>query len=77
MDEEQRVPDSDSGCRRLLLRPEEVAEVLAVSRTRVYELLASRALESVTIGHTRRVPVDAVMTFVERLRGDAADEETP
>lgn len=51
-----------------LLRVEEAADVLAISRTKVYELMASGELESVHIGRSRRVPVDAVRDFVARLR---------
>ena len=51
---------------RLLLRPAEVAELLGVSRSRVYELIASRALPSVRVGLTRRVPVEALRRWIEQ-----------
>jgi excisionase family DNA binding protein len=54
----------------LLLRPEEVATVLRVGRTRVYELMRSGDLRSVKIGHLRRVSATAVAEYVARL--DAA-----
>jgi excisionase family DNA binding protein len=54
----------------LLLRPEEVATVLRVGRTRVYELMRSGQLRSVKIGHLRRVSATAVAEYVARL--DAA-----
>ena len=47
-----------------LLRPTETAEALGISRSRVYELLASGAIESISIGRSRRIPVDAVHRFV-------------
>jgi excisionase family DNA binding protein len=54
----------------LLLRPEEVATVLRVGRTRMYELMRSGDLRSVKIGHLRRVSATAVAEYVARL--DAA-----
>jgi excisionase family DNA binding protein len=54
----------------LLLRPEEVATVLRVGRTRVYEWMRSGDLRSVKIGHLRRVSATAVAEYVARL--DAA-----
>lgn len=55
----------------LLLRVEDAAEALALSRTKVYELMASGELESVKLGRSRRVPVDAVATFVRTARVEA------
>ena len=40
----------------LLLRPVEVAEELAVSRSRAYELIKSGVIPSVRIGNSLRVP---------------------
>ena len=52
---------------RLLLRPEEVAEVIGVGRTKVYELMGSGLLRSVKIGGSRRVPKVALEEFVATL----------
>ena len=52
---------------RVLLRPEEVAEALSVSRSTVFLLIRSRELRSVKIGKSRRVPVDAVTEYVAGL----------
>ena len=41
---------------RLLLRPHEAAEL----RSTVYELIASGAIPSITIGRSRRVPLEAL-----------------
>ena len=54
----------------LLLRPEEAAQVLRVSRTRVFELIRTGELRSLKIGHSRRVSATALAEFVARL--DAA-----
>jgi excisionase family DNA binding protein len=53
---------------RLLLRPEEAAERLAIGRSKVYELLASGELASVRIGTSRRVPTDALQRYVAELQ---------
>ena len=55
---------------RLLLRPVEAAERLGISRTKVYELMASGELRSVKIGAARRVSATALAEFVATL--DAA-----
>lgn len=52
----------------LLLRVAEAAEVLALGRSKTYELIASGQLESVLIGGCRRVPAEALADFVKRLR---------
>jgi excisionase family DNA binding protein len=54
---------------KLLLTPAEAAEQLGVGRSTVYELLASGELESICIGRARRIPSDALLDFVGRLRG--------
>lgn len=53
---------------KVLLTPEETAEVLGIGRTKVYELILNRALDSVKIGSCRRVPTQAVVDFVASLR---------
>lgn len=53
---------------KLLLTPEEAAEALSIGRSKLYELLADGALESVAIGACRRIPCVALQDFVERLR---------
>ena len=49
----------------LLLTPKEAARALGLSQSYVYELLASEALPSITIGRTRRIPRRALETFIE------------
>ena len=53
---------------RMLYRPEGAAEVLDVGRSRVFELMADGQLESVRIGRSRRIPRQALLDYVERLR---------
>lgn len=56
----------------LLLTPEAAAAAIGVGRTRMYQLLADGVIESVRIGHSRRVPVEALRDFVEALRSTPA-----
>jgi excisionase family DNA binding protein len=56
-----------SGVERVLLRPEEAAQALGVSRTTVFELIRSGALRSVKIGAARRVSATALAEYVAAL----------
>ena len=53
---------------KLLLTPEETAEVMGIGRTKVYELLRAGVIDSVRIGACRRVPVAALHEYLDRLR---------
>lgn len=53
---------------RIVLTVEEAADRLGIGRTLMYSLVASGEVESVQIGRLRRIPVDALANFVERLR---------
>ena len=53
---------------KLLLKPEEAAEVLGIGRSKFYELLTAGAIQSVRIGKCRRVPLAALEEYVSRLR---------
>ena len=57
---------------QILLAPERAADQLGVVRTTVYAFIASGDLESVKIGRSRRIPVDALVAYVERLRTQGA-----
>ena len=56
-----------SAADRLLYRPEEAAEVLAIGRPKLFELLASGEIESYKIGGSRRISRAALEGYVERL----------
>ena len=51
------TPDESAHPESILLRTEEVATRLRLSRSRIYELIASGELPSVLIGSSRRVAV--------------------
>ncbi|WP_216588655.1 helix-turn-helix domain-containing protein [Streptomyces brasiliscabiei] len=42
----------------------EVMTALRLSRSKVYDLIRSKQLESFTVGRARRIPVDAVRQFM-------------
>jgi len=51
---------------KLLIRPVEAATLLSVSRSSIYELIASGAVPSVRIGRMLRIPVAAIRKLAER-----------
>lgn len=55
----------------VLLTVEEAARRLRIGRTTMYALIASGAVESVPVGRLRRVPPDALHTYVAHLRQTA------
>ncbi len=57
---------------RLLYRVGEAAEVLSLSRAKVYELINSGALRSVRVGGARRVTAEDLAAFVASLNDKAA-----
>jgi excisionase family DNA binding protein len=57
---------------RLVLTIEEAAERLGIGRTLMYALVSAGEVESVRIGRLRRIPADALTTYVQGLRGEVA-----
>ena len=57
---------------RLLFTVRETAEMLGVSRSRVYELISTEQLASVKIGRSRRVSLTSIQRFMRRQRRDQA-----
>jgi len=62
---------------RLLLTVPEAAEALAISRSKLYELIAAGLVRSVRIDGSRRVPVEALESYVAGLldREEAVDAQ--
>ncbi|WP_380169519.1 helix-turn-helix domain-containing protein [Jannaschia sp. R86511] len=54
---------------RLLLTIEEAAERLGVGRSTMYGLVLDGEVESVHIGRLRRIPHDALIAYLDQLRG--------
>ena len=54
---------------KLLLTPEDAADLLSIGRSKLYELIGDGRLASVRIGASRRVPMSAALVeFVESLQ---------
>ncbi|MDI2127795.1 helix-turn-helix domain-containing protein [Yinghuangia seranimata] len=52
----------------ILLKVEEAARRLGIGRTLMYALIGAGEVESVPVGRLRRVPVDALHSYVARQR---------
>ena len=50
----------------------EVMEALSLSRFKVYDLIRSKQLPSFTVGRSRRIPADALRTFMQEKLKEAA-----
>ena len=50
----------------IFLRVEETARVLALGRSKVYELMLSGELRSLKVGRARRIPVEALNEYVAK-----------
>jgi len=57
--------DAACGPIKLLLRPEEAAQSLGLSRARLYELMAKGSIRSLKIGRARRVPIAEIKNWIE------------
>ena len=56
---------------KLLYRVEEAGKMLSISRSRMFELLQTGAIRSVTEGRSRRIPHSALLDYVQRLEEEA------
>jgi excisionase family DNA binding protein len=52
---------------RLVLSVEAAAELLSISRTRMFALIRAGELRSIRVGRLRRVPADALAEYVAQL----------
>jgi excisionase family DNA binding protein len=80
-------PDGSKGRRRLvvgppvaqpyklLVTPQEAAEILSLGRTTIFELMACGQLPSVRIRSSRRLPVVALQQVVQQLLDEARGEQ--
>ncbi|MCG8914831.1 helix-turn-helix domain-containing protein [Actinokineospora sp. PR83] len=57
---------------RKLYRVEEVARIMQIGRSKVFDLMRSGELASVKIGGSRRVPARAIDSYLDRLMDEAA-----
>ncbi len=63
----EQTTEGTSPVRRKLYRVEEVAEVLNVGRTKVFDLIRSGQLASVKVGGSRRVTEQVIDDYIARL----------
>lgn len=56
----------------LLFTPQQVAEHLSISRSKVYEMLATHELLAVRVGRALRVSSDELVALIERRSAGAA-----
>jgi excisionase family DNA binding protein len=56
----------------LLLKPEQAAAAIGISRSKLFELIAAGQIETVQIGRSRRIPHAALGDYVSRLRSAQA-----
>jgi excisionase family DNA binding protein len=61
------LPRGSPPCPGLLLTVPEAAQALAISRSKLYELLASGTIASIRIDGSRRIPLTALEDYVSRL----------
>src|ERR1700674_436553 len=66
----QQVPTPLEQTTTRLLKVNEVADRLGVSRNKVYELLYKGEIRSLAIGRTRRISPDALAEFISRPKDD-------
>ncbi len=52
----------------LLLTVKESAKRLSLARSTLYELVLTHQIESIKIGRSRRIPLDALTDYIDRLR---------
>jgi excisionase family DNA binding protein len=57
---------------KILLTVPEAAAALAISRSKLYELLAAGSIRSVRIDSSRRIPVEALEAYVAGLLNQEA-----
>ena len=59
---------------KLLLRPTEAAELISLSRSKVYALLRDGTIPSVRVGKSLRVPRRELEMWAERLVSESTHE---
>jgi excisionase family DNA binding protein len=69
----QNQPTNEVPEGKLLVRINDAAKRLSLSRTNLYKLLMNGELESIKVGRSRLIPIDALQAFVERHRSKQND----
>jgi excisionase family DNA binding protein len=63
----ERTLPADMPTSKLLLKVEEAAQVLSLSRKTLYDLMRRGELASLKIGGSRRIPLTALHNFISKL----------
>jgi excisionase family DNA binding protein len=63
---ERELPKRELAVEPLLVRVEEAARLLSLSRSTIYEMMDSGELPSIRRGTARRIPVAALRAWVAR-----------
>jgi excisionase family DNA binding protein len=58
---------------QLLYRPKQAAQVLGISRDKLYDLIRAGRIASVKDGHVRFITADALIAYVAQLKAEAAE----
>ncbi|MPZ51027.1 MAG: helix-turn-helix domain-containing protein [Dehalococcoidia bacterium] len=58
---------------KLLLTVDEAAQRLGIGRSHAYIYVLRGEIPSVKLGRSRRVPLEALQEFIEKLRSDQPD----
>jgi len=59
---------------KVLLRPTEAADLISVSRSKMYQLIAARQIPSVRVGSMVRVPLSAIKQLAQQVESGLLDE---
>ena len=63
----ERTLPADMPTSKLLLKVEEAAQMLSLSRKTLYDLIRRGEMASLKIGGSRRIPLTALHAFIARL----------
>ena len=59
----------------ILLKPAEVARLLGIGRSKVYELIGNRTLKSIRLGKCVRVPAESLHEWVQAQLASSAHRD--
>lgn len=65
--------DKDRVQPQLLVRVEVAARLCSISRSRMYELVAAGEVPSLSIGRSRRIPLDGLRAWIDAQTGPAGE----
>lgn len=65
--------DKDRVPPQLLVKVEEAARLCRISRSRMYELMAAGEVPSLSIGRSRRIPLDRLQAWIDAQIGPSGE----